>query len=430
MKTTICRFPLAVNYCEILKSIVLKFIIGALVMFPTSSYAWAEALVYQIRLTPHQTQGQVTVDTSALSDFELVPARSMPQDKKIAPLIFCDGEKIARANKPLLLNCKQISWELTFKNLLLEDENASHQSNLFIDQPKPWWLLTEWDNLPRITNQELQAQVCAEVNGAPALQVYCKPLPTRQQAPLIMGIGHPQSSYKSGNLEVNLFGKVDRNKAHDLLKQYNKINDYLSAVMPSKKNKIPWDLIWLPVEKSSGSLGGAAGHHSFVANYPVENGEWIEQSTMWLLKISAHETVHALSRLNNPLWADESLAEYYAFKAIAKLGLAEESPLADWELRSAKIPHANRGLYYAEEQITEHKDMSFYPLLYVKGAAFWYEIDIKLQSQGENLDEYIKMLDGLTYHKGYLPKQFELILKTALTPSVWAEIKNKYLLDQ
>ena len=413
------------NYWPTLQRILVNSAAGVLLVLLSSSYSWAEGLVYQVCLTSNPLQAQVTIDTSSLNDFELTPSRSTPDSKKVAPLILCDGSKIARADKPLPLKCKQISWKINFKKLL-GGINAAEQGNLYIDQPKPWWILIEWDNFPRIENHK--AQVCAEVGVENDLGIYCKPLPSRQQPPLIMGLGQAQAKYESANFDVNLFGKFNPAQGDVLLAQYAKINKYLGGVIPSEKNEIPWDLIWLPVEKSSGSLGGAAGYHSFVANYPVNDGQWTEQSVIWLLKISAHETVHALSKLDNPVWAEESLAEYYAFKAITALGLNGDSPLVDWEMRAGKIPHANRGLYYAEQQVALRKDMSFYPLLYVKGAAFWHELDVKLQNQGESLDEYITLLDGLVYDEGQLPEQFEAALKASLTPSVWDKIKKEYLL--
>ena len=255
-------------------------------------------------------------------------------------------------------------------------------------------------------------------------------LPTNSQPPLIMPFGKPAMESKLINLDVRIFGDIKVLNSKNLLKKYDKIMHYLTSIFPNAQNKKNLDLIWLPVEKSLGHIGGAAGHSSFIANYLVEAGKWTEESNKWLLKISAHESVHIISNLNLPLWGEESLAEYYAFKVISKVEQTNTNPLQDFVENKSKIPHSNSSLYYAGKQLTgNNKDMSYYPLIYLKGAAFWYELDMALQNKGKNLDTYIRKLSKVTFTDGKLSEEFESALKLEISAPVWKKIKQKYLLD-
>ena len=112
------------------------------------------------------------------------------------------------------------------------------------------------------------------------------------------------------------------------------------------------------------------------------------------------------------------------------MGIISETPLQSFLEHKDTIPHAANSLYYAEKRMAApYKDMSFYPLLYRKGSAFWYEVDMALQSKGKDLDEYIKHLDALTFVKGELPETFEAMLQKELSAPIWEKIKLKYLSD-
>lgn len=393
------------------------------------SYAQAELLTYQVYLDQKAPlQGKVVVDTSGLGLFELLPARSFYQNQSqnTVPLIVCDTQPGIKADKPLELRCDQISWELTFKTLTDTAGNITQQENLFFPKPQPWWLLYEWGNFPRFTSKG-QARVC--LNDGRLNR--CKPLPNSDQPPLIIASGSPVAEYKLAHLEVSLYGEFEARQTQ-VLPVYDEIIAYLVSVFPNDGARKKWDLVWLPREKASGSIGGVAGHNIFIANYPVENGGWQEQSEEWLLRISAHEAIHIMSKLDIPAWAEESLAEYYAFKATKKLGIATDNPLLSLQKSLPKLPQpqASKGLYRAQEQVSKHKDMSYYPLFYLKGAAFWYEIDKALQKKGQTLDRHIKQLEGLTFQEGELPLKFEDSLKEAISTPVWEIIKKTYLLDQ
>ena len=244
-----------------------------------------------------------------------------------------------------------------------------------------------------------------------------------------MGFSHQNTEYEFENFKIIMFGDIEPKHAQNLLQKYNIIVSYLISVFPHDNRKKVWDLICLPIERSSGAVGGAAGYNGFVANYPVESGVFTKQSEEWLLRISAHEIIHVVTSLNNPIWIEESLAEYYAFKITEKLGVVNINPYYILDKHGSKIPHANRGLYYAEKQFKESKDMSFYPLFYIKGAAFWHAIDLALQDKEGSLDDYIRELEGLNYDDGKLPEKFEIMLRQAVTAPVWDKIKEVYLLD-
>ncbi|ROS04984.1 hypothetical protein EDC56_0502 [Sinobacterium caligoides] len=389
----------------------------------------ADTTTYNITLSADNPYAaRVTADTSTLTSFELQPPRSNQRvENKLHPTFYCDDKPIALGTQPRTVSCKQLRWSIFFKPRPELGVNPAAQQNIVSATSSPWWLITEWDSLPRIANVK-GTQVCATFGK----EQHCKPFPTTDQPPLFMSVGNQLKEYSLGTLDVTLYSELEKEKADELMHKFVEISQYLYEVFPSNDspsdNDNSWELTWLTKEKSSGHYGGAAGYHSFMANYLQENGQPTAESDAILLRISAHESVHVISRLKLPGWAEESLPQYYAFKALNKLSVDDMTALQFWQQTKEKTPHSQDSLYQAEQQIEENHDMSYFPLVYGKGAAFWNEVDNALQRNGEDLDSYISQLDQQEFREGKLPTAFETSLQNGIGVKAWKKIKSDYLL--
>ena len=199
----------------------------------------------------------------------------------------------------------------------------------------------------------------------------------------------------------------------------------LKAVFSDQALKKNWSIVWLKKERSSGSVGGAAGKATFLANYPVEQGKLSEDAQARLHRISVHESIHLMSPYQFPLWINESLAEYYAWKMTDKAGLKTESPKQQWASMQTRYPHAKAGLYEADHKVTLLRDMSYYPLFYVKGAAFWQQIDQALSEHGKSLDTFVKILN---HSKTQLPADFVSAIQRIIGKPRWDTLESEYLI--
>lgn len=80
-------------------------------------------------------------------------------------------------------------------------------------------------------------------------------------------------------------------------------------------------VVWAHRNASKGKAAGAAGGHSFIANCIVGPAGGDDMNNALSLLVIAHEQFHQLVALSGnalsplPLWASESLAQYYAVKA-------------------------------------------------------------------------------------------------------------------
>lgn len=72
-------------------------------------------------------------------------------------------------------------------------------------------------------------------------------------------------------------------------------------------------------------------------------------------------------------------------------------------------------------------DMSYYPLFYIKGSAFWQELDLALQTRGKNLDQYVVLLDSSDTKIPDLNQSFITAMIKIIGADHWDTISRKYL---
>ena len=391
------------------------------------SLALAEKIEYKLTSTLNDPRSvEVSVDTSNLGSFSLIRPRQIPHSKKMrVPKVECvlssRRQKVRYGKK---IECKELVWKIAFNTIGKGGIDVSLQKNLY--SSAGWWVLFEWGNIPRIKGYS-DIDVCSiQINSEHKI---CRPLPDASEAPLIMVWGNSSAQKKYEGAYFNLY--IDNSQRilkiiswKQLFAQF----DYLNRLLVNdKKNNKNIDVVWVGYEKSYGFVGGAAGSQAYITNYAVENGKVNVSDISRLLWISGHEEFHMLSHYSFPLWVSESLAQYYGYKSLAKLGIASKSPAELWRLRKDKIPHSNAGLYFANKKVVDDKNMSYYGLFYEKGAAFWNELDGALKTKGTSLDSYIQLLSSTRSSLIELNKKFVAAVEKVVGKDVLVSLVSSYL---
>ncbi|POF58386.1 hypothetical protein CRN58_14410, partial [Vibrio vulnificus] len=283
------------------------------------------------------------------------PALSCLQDERFTSIQY--GTEV---------ECDRIEWQTTTEKVPEQGFEPSNQNDSYSPQ-QGWYFVSEYDSLPRIPQANITL-VCT-----PDQHCYTLPDPTLPPLFLVWGMDTARIPISGQHVRVH----VEDAKVIDVQQRWlptmQKQLSYLHRVFP-QSNMAGWELAFFKREKNAGSLGGAAGTNMLLVNSLLDQGELTDESLQFLLKISAHESIHYMDKRQNSLWKSESLAEYYALKSLMNTEITFESPEALWQQFAQKYPFAGTGLYEAEHQVLEQGNRQYYPLFYFKGAAFWYAL--------------------------------------------------------
>ncbi len=394
--------------------------------------------VYQIHLdAENPQQALVEVDTSLMETSYWLPARSLTESEPVE-LTCHNGEQTNSLPYEVTQSCDKVSWSIAFSSVPELGLDASAQINSYFPSTKtrkqPWYLLTEWDSLPRLKTK-VPIDVCFN-------EKYCQRIPALNEAPLFMTFNMPSHELSLYNQPLDLFTDVPA--LLESQEQWQPIMEeqmgYLMGVFSAYHTK-PWDLVVFGREVSAGSIGGAAGNRIFMTNLPLEDGKIEADALKHFLKISAHESLHFISSVDSPIWLSESLAEYYAQKSLVDTEFAFSDPVQVWRDKSENMPVADTGLYLASQKVSKQRLMQYYPLFYLKGTAFWIELDLHLQRNQSSLDNYVSLLqskqDEPTKPRSVsressdvsLPLPFVDAVSEVIGESVFNQLETRYLLS-
>lgn len=366
-------------------------------------------------------KARVTVDTRHLGPFIIVKSkesRSKPKQPDKQVICADNGQLIEYGRSQV---CSQVYWFIDFYNQPKDGIRGSAQSDIFLNNNQ--WLLTESGNFPRFLNT-INAAACVS-------STHCQVL-SKQGLSLFFVWGKNPTIIRLPKQTIKLY----TDKAAEaldktaLIKQLEPGFDYIYQVFNSRTATKRPDLsiIWLARSHTAKTSGGLAGYNAFMANYYVdEQGKIIQNKLATLLKVSLHEYVHVFSANRFNTWIEESLADYYSYKAYES-GAYNEHALTLWQDYKANEPSAAVGLYMADIKV-KRGDFSYYTLFYIKGAAFWNEIDRELIKQGQTLDLYIQDLTHKqsTYNTE-LPQKFISSVSAVIGKEKLSQLINEYLM--
>ncbi|PSV66230.1 hypothetical protein [Photobacterium angustum] len=342
------------------------------------------------------------------------------RDNEFAPQLTClkrDGtSSIIVYGQPIA--CSKVTWEVTTKNVEPSSYSPSDQYNAH-NSKQGWYVLTEWNTLPRIKEQD-QIQVCSPEKD-------CALMPTTSQPPFFMVWGMPKTVVDLASKQVVVHSDLPQlieKKELWLPSLENQLN-YLLKVFPDNHLQ-NWGITFFAKDKAERRISGSSGVPNIFVNVWTDKGVVTNESLQWLLKISAHESLHLLqNKLPANGWTGESLAEYYALKSMENTSFAFKDPIHRWNDFAEKYPFSSTGLIEANKNVDEKKEYQYYPLFYFKGPAFWYEVDTALQNKGSNLDQIINSIDVINGYQ--LSPTFVAVITNKIGMQRWNEIKNKYL---
>ncbi len=104
-----------------------------------------------------------------------------------------------------------------------------------------------------------------------------------------------------------------------------------------------------------------------------------------------------------------------------------KTPVEQWQSFKERYLHAATGLYENHIKVTRESSPSYYPLLYIKGAAFWQAVDPELQKVGTSLDEVLPQIESATPDDAVLSSGTIDLLKTTLSEQVVPTLHRQYL---
>ncbi|RTZ17722.1 hypothetical protein EJ063_02755 [Vibrio aquaticus] len=394
----------------------------SLLMLSTAFLASAEpTLKYQIE--PASTSPDtvtVSIETKDLGTFHALPARTLANDTQ--PALFCvtaNGNQSA-IKYQMPIQCDHITWQLPLAEIDQDGFDIAKQIDSY--QPtKGWNFVSEFNSLPRFSgnnDKPIPAQVCSPDNQ-------CGWMPDADQPPLfvIWGLKPVDLNINGKTIKVTTDTGQILKTMDDWKPALESQLNYLISLFPdSTVNQ--WDIAFFSRDKQAGSVSGAAGSDKILINVILNNGQLEDDEMPMLLKIAAHESMHLLDT-NSPLWASESIAEYYANKSLDKTPYDFVTPQTQWNDFKQSFPFASTGLLEANNLVSKKQQYQYYPLFYVKGPAFWQAIDQSLMDRGESLDS---RLPSMTYNKdGSLSRASIAELAKVIGKKKWDEIAKLYL---
>jgi len=313
--------------------------------------------------------------------------------------------------------CARLSWQIGFNEATAAGVNAGSQASLY-DPRLRFWLLSDPASLLRPVDAaayegEIEFAGGGPVNGgaivnraAPGSRTERRRVPGNAFAPEFFAIGHaPVSIVRERNADlvyVNALGLP----LPELFGQHRRALGYLIKATGVRSDMLfRSTVVWLPIAAGRKEMGAAAGFRTLLVNGAVENGRLVrvEHTLAFLL----HEQFHQLTQVGLPLWANESLAQYYAIKALRRTDLPREAVL-DFERRFID-PMRRTGftLRQVQERVQKKNDLQHYEALYSDGATFWDRMDRAIQKRSSGfrtLDSLLPRILAAQWESDQIPR--------------------------
>ena len=319
------------------------------------------------------------------------------------PLEGGDGSWIAPKG------CSVIAWETPFAEVAEPWATLSHQRNLYY--PGRWWLFTERDSLFRLAGDPQNSgadpgSLCANFAGEES----CQAVPKPGDPPVMMALGTPDHVVTIGETTLRFFaGHLPPDFALEdqvarWVERFPYFYDLALATQPCAALPDELDIVLLGIDTTGGNVGGAAGQAAVLANMPISDHPLSDREAIFLDWLVAHELAHTLRIETGPVWAGESLAQYYGYKWL------EPSEAVDQLFEQVSVDDPEMGLLEAFRLVTEEEQFEHYELFYSQGAAFWRAVDDLIQSASEgeeSLDDFLPLLHQHPFEAdGQLPPEF------------------------
>ena len=378
--------------------------------------AQAETWLYRVTFDPAEPlTARVVVELPAArraQDFS-VQVRGMASG--VTPQVAdlrCDGAPLApdsaSAWRVQGWSCVRLSWTVPLKAATEGGVDPRPRESVF-DPNARFWLFSEVSSLLRPVDEVRHDSHIEFIGGGPvhgAIQVgntQWRVVPAPNKAAEFFAIGRlPAATLREGSIEtvhVDALG-IEWRK---LVAEHGRALRYLTRTAGANQlSPLRSTVVWLAGPTDDDMPVGIAGHRTLLLSAAKRDGRvaHAELALLWLLREQLLQSMP--ERI--PMWARESLAQYYAIKALRRSELPA-SAIAVAEKRFIDPLHAPQTRLRAAQRRVQAGEAAARGDLLTAGATFWDRIDraIVRKSGFRTLDSVLPRLLAADWRDDRLP---------------------------
>lgn len=345
--------------------------------------------------------------------------------------VECEGDELVQNTDMtwvLPATCGAVNWTITFSTQAPSSYQPSGQQSLFV-RPD-WWLVSGPSSLLRISGNDEDAKTIGFTLPDKTRKNY--QLQGVNAPPNFYNLGNPPSrSLNNGTDSLNYIGD-DLGAVLSIIspEDHLKAIEYLRSVIGSSARTVErLDVNWFGAPRERREASGAAGYDTILANYIISEDQPKREEQLLSLMLIFHEQFHQLDNGAHPVWMGESLANFYALKALRKIYPDDQAASLVWDRFITIDQPVDISLTQIQSEISNDNNRQNYGLLYTQGVSFWHELDIEIQKNSggqDSLDTLIHKIMALDLNSQGGAWQKIKPLFAMLPASKLNEIENKY----
>lgn len=361
---------------------------AALAAVAGSAAAQPERWLYRVRIEPAvPLVAKVEVELPAprrMQAFALEPRGAKRGVASQVADVTCDGVPVPVDADGLWridgAACARLAWQARFDELSETGADAAAQASLY-DPRLRFWLFSEPAALLHPADAAALEGEIEFIGGGPVnggshgSRPGWRRIPAAR-APEYFVIGAaPVSIVRERQADLVYVNALGVPLA-DLFGQHRRALGYLMKTSAVRFERLfRTTVVWLPGAPADGA-GRAVGFRTLLVNGAVEGGRLArgEEMLAFLLREQFHQMVDA----GLPLWADESLAQYYAIKALRRSDL-DGAAVQEVERRFIDPNRAPRATLRQVQARVQQGDARNFDSLHTDGATFWDRVDRAIQ---------------------------------------------------
>lgn len=405
---------------------------------------------YHIRVSPNLRSIRVRLDLPRLPRGRrlfLVPTQRWQQRLGQIRWVRCGERALTQGPRPwtwqIPAGCRRITWKVRVDWVAPNGYDVAHlraavnPGRQWVILPGVSWMLLVYGLMGPATltvEPPSGARVHHGLDRLPDGSLRLPELPSALCTTVGVGRFLPRRSRVSGVIVQHLFARPPPARFDALLRASDRGLAYLLQVF-GRPRASRLGVFWFQLRALTRAVSGYSCNRmvtvSFVDQPPAAS--FLSPAIRpWLPAVAVlHEQVHQLSG-KPPAWVRESLAQYYALKALGRAGALAA---ADWTRAVDRITRPWDGTPPRDRRLTllaaQHRyrrtgDVRAFAIFYSNGARFWWIVDqaIGARSKGaQSLDAIAARLLRLRYHRdGRPPPAFGALLRGAAGPAADAII--------
>ena len=382
--------------------------------------------------TPHIGHATFRLPNTQNSDRTLYLRGNMMGVPSQLSDVSCGGHEIAQ-NEDLTWSvpdtCHTVSWTINLSTQDTSSFQPSQQQSLFTDPN--WWLISGPSSILRLSGEDTEIKQIGFT------------LPDNMRvAYQLQNVNNPPNYYNLGTVP----SRSVRNETDALTyigddldavlsivspKDHLKAIAYFRSVLGTSARRVDrLDVVWFGAPRERREASGAAGYDTILANYIISKDVPKREEQLLSLMLVLHEQFHQLDSGSHPIWIGESLANYYALKALLEIYPNDMAAISVWDRFIDVDRPVDISLTQIQSEISTDGNRQNYGLLYTQGASFWHELDMALQANSSGLtglDDYILKIMELNLNAGENAWDIIKPLFTALPASTLNTLEQKYI---